>query len=100
MKIFTNSIFKHIVQETIQYAIYCRKHSFNINVSKMKKFYAINIIMAYIKYPNYRLYWSLEASLQLPIIAKRMCLKRFEEIKGYLHYKNNSEIPNGCEDIL
>ena len=47
---FTNDIFKYIVQETIRYAVYCGKDSFNVNVSELKSFYVINIIMTYINY--------------------------------------------------
>lgn len=98
--IFTDEIFEHIVQETIRYAVDCEKHSFHINVSEMKQFYGINIIMTYIKYPNYRLYWSSDVGLRLSIIADTMSLKRFEEIKRFLHYKNNHTIPNDCDDIF
>lgn len=74
--IFTNEIFEHIVQETIRYAIDCGKHSFYVNVFEMKQFFGINIIMTYIKYPNYRLYWSSDPGLRLSLIADTMSLKR------------------------
>uniref|UniRef100_A0A1A9ZJA0 DDE_Tnp_1_7 domain-containing protein n=1 Tax=Glossina pallidipes TaxID=7398 RepID=A0A1A9ZJA0_GLOPL len=98
--IFTDEIFEHIVQETIRYAVDCGKDSFRVNVSEMKEFYGINIIMTYIKYPNYRLYWSSDAGLRLNLIADTMSLKRFEEIKRFLHYKNNHTIPSECDDIF
>lgn len=99
-QIFTDEIFKHIVQETIRYAVSCGKDSFHVNVPEMKQFFGINIIMTYIKYPNYRLYWSSNVALRLGIIAESMSLKRFEEIKRYLHYQNNDDIPEGCDDIF
>lgn len=80
IQIFTNDIFGHMVRETIQYAIYCEKNSFNINGFKMKKINAINIITRYIKYPSYRLYWSSHTSLRLPVIAERRVLTHSEQM--------------------
>lgn len=47
----------------------------------MTKFYAINIIMIYTKYPS--LDCSLDISRRLPIIAEIMSLKRFKKMKIY-----------------
>uniref|UniRef100_A0A0N5CIM3 DDE_Tnp_1_7 domain-containing protein n=1 Tax=Strongyloides papillosus TaxID=174720 RepID=A0A0N5CIM3_STREA len=89
-----------LVQETNRYAIDCGKDSFYVDVYEMKQFFGINIIMTYIKYPNYRLYWLSDSGLRLSLIADTISLKRFEEIKRYPHYKNNHTIPDGCDDIF
>ncbi|XP_074030955.1 uncharacterized protein [Leptinotarsa decemlineata] len=52
-KLFPEEILDLTTKETIRYAIQSGKHSFNVSVSEMKHFSAINIIMTYIKYPAY-----------------------------------------------
>jgi len=99
-QIYTDDIFNHIVQETIRFSVDCGKDTFRTNISEMKQFFAINIVMTYIHYPNYRLYWSANSSLRLGIIADTMSLKRFEEIKKFMHYKNNHDIWKDCKDIF
>ncbi|XP_014486381.1 PREDICTED: piggyBac transposable element-derived protein 2-like [Dinoponera quadriceps] len=98
IQIFSEDIFNHIAEETIRYAVQYGKDIFNISISEMKQFFGINIVMTYISYPNYRLYWSSNPSLRLGIIADAMPIKRFEEIKRFLHY--NHEIQKECNDIF
>lgn len=57
-QIFTNNIFEHIKDETIRYAIQSGKENFKLTTNELKVFFALNIAMTYIKYPNVRMYWS------------------------------------------
>lgn len=67
--IFTDEIFEYIVRETIHYAVDCGKHSVHTTVSEMIQFYGINIVVTYIRYPNYILYWTSNVGLRLGLIA-------------------------------
>lgn len=98
LQLFPEELFQLITTETIRYAVQSGKHSFTVSIDEIKQFFGINIIMTYIKYPAYRMYWSSIAGLGLGIIANTMALKRYEEIKRYLHFINNDEIQNNNKD--
>ena len=48
-------------------------------------------MMGIIKYPQYRMYWSPET--YTPVIADTMSLTRFENLKRFLHFNDNSQMP-------
>ncbi|XP_049782391.1 piggyBac transposable element-derived protein 2-like [Schistocerca cancellata] len=56
--------------------------------------------MAYIKYPNYRMYWSSNPAFRMDLIADIMSLKRSEKIKTYLHFVDNDETPENNTDMF
>lgn len=56
--------------------------------------------MAYIKYPAYRMYWSSSPGLGFELIANAISLKRYEEIKRYLHFVYIDEIPENNKDCF
>lgn len=98
IQLFPDEIFDLITTETIRYAVQSGKHSFVVTVAEIKLFFAINIMMTYIKYLAYRMYWSSIPGLRFDPIANAMPLKRYEEIKRFLHFKNNDDIPENNED--
>lgn len=51
----------------------------------------MNIIMTYVKYPQARMYWSSTQGLGLSVIAEEMPVNKFENIKRFIHFANNSE---------
>lgn len=97
-QIFTEEIFEHIVFETNRYAAQCNKPTFNITINDLKLFFAMNIAMTYLKYPNVRMYWSSVEGIRLNLIADIMPVNRFTDIKRYLHFEDNSIEPNIISD--
>lgn len=71
-QIFTNYIFEHIKEETIRYAIQSGKDNFKLTTQELKIFFALNIAMTYIKYPNVRMYWSSLPGMRIDLIANNM----------------------------
>lgn len=88
-KLFPDNLFKMMTEETIRYAVQSGKDSFSMTESDMKKFFGMNIIMTYIKYPAYRMYWSTQYGLRFDAIAETMPLRRYEKIKRFLHFVDN-----------
>jgi hypothetical protein len=54
-------------------------------------FLGINIIMTYIRYPRVRMYWSSSLGLRCGLFADTMSLNRFEQIRRFLHFADNTE---------
>ena len=48
------------------------------------------MVLEYHVLPSMRDYWSTESDLGVPYVAKVMLLKRFEEIRSYLHFNDNN----------
>lgn len=87
-------MFEHIRTETIQYAVKNGNVSYSMTLNELKKYFAINIAMTYIKYPNVRMYWSSLPGIRMNMIADAMTSKRFCSIKSYLHFEDNLNVPN------
>jgi hypothetical protein len=83
--------------KTIRYALQNDKE-FQITSSDIKLYFAINIIMTYIKYPSYRMYWSSVPGLRFDFIADTMSLTKYEDIKRHVHFVNNDDIPEDNKD--
>ncbi|GBN31857.1 hypothetical protein AVEN_163742-1 [Araneus ventricosus] len=82
------------------YAMQRGKESVNISIGEMKVFLGINFVMTYVKYARLRQYWSTIGDLRLGVIANYMSLNRFETIKRYLHFQDNTKIPSDNKDRL
>jgi len=74
-------------------------HIFQIDEEELKAFFGMTIVMGYHVLPCIRDYWSSELDLRVPYIANVMTLKRFEEIRAYLHFNDNDLAkPNSDEE--
>lgn len=51
-------------------------------------------------YSRYRMYWSTNPLIKLPLVAEVMPLKRFEQLRRYIHFTDNSTIPERNKDIF
>ncbi|XP_060845357.1 piggyBac transposable element-derived protein 3-like [Rhopalosiphum padi] len=98
IQLFTESLFEKIRTETIKYAVQNGKENFNLSIKELKVFFAINIAMTYIKYPNVRMYWSSQEGLRMNLIADAMTCNRFAEIKRFIHFVDNYEKPQVVTD--
>ncbi|XP_023312460.1 piggyBac transposable element-derived protein 3-like, partial [Anoplophora glabripennis] len=64
--------------------------SINVTKNDIKDFIAIEILMGVIKMPSYCDYWS--NNLRYSKIADIMTLKRFQQIRRFLHFVNNEDV--------
>ena len=83
---------QEIAFQTNHYAVLRRGSSINVTVDEIRKFIGISIYMGIIKFPQYRMYWSSE--YRFPLIADVMGLTRYEMIKQYLHFNDNTQMPD------
>uniref|UniRef100_A0A1B6LRI5 PiggyBac transposable element-derived protein domain-containing protein n=1 Tax=Graphocephala atropunctata TaxID=36148 RepID=A0A1B6LRI5_9HEMI len=86
-KLFTNNIWDLMVAQTNLYSCQVTGSPINVNLSEMKGFIGILIMMGIVDMPAYTDYWSVD--LRDDKIASVMPLKRFQSIRRYLHFTNN-----------
>lgn len=85
----TNEIIEYIVQQTNLYSTQSKGKSIDVSVDEMKDFFAIKLLMGIIKLPAYTDYWNND--LRIPNVANIMSLKRYQQIRRYLHFVDNNE---------
>ena len=78
---------KFIVDSTNLYSVQKTGKSVDVTVDEMKSFIGIQIIMDIVRMPRYDYYWSRE--LRYGPIADVMPLKRFEQLRRFLHVVDN-----------
>lgn len=83
MQLFPKSVFELIAYESCQYAPHKGNFSYHVSVNEINAFISINISMAYIMYPNLRMYWS---GIRMDQIADIMPVNRFCEIKRFFTF--------------
>lgn len=91
-KVFTQEIWDLIVEQTNLYSCQVTGKSLNVNVSEMKGFVGILILMGIVDMPSYTDYWSND--LRYEKVASTMSLKRFQAIRRYIHFSNNELTEN------
>jgi len=65
---------------------------FSTSLEEMKVFFAIHLVMGLHPVPSMRDCWSSDPILQVPYIANIMPLKRFEELRAYVHFNDNEKM--------
>ena len=68
----------------------------NLSKAELEQFIGIIFLMSIVKMPSTRDYW--EQSLQYKTIFKVMPIKRFEQIKQFLHCNDNTQMPHNLSD--
>lgn len=86
---FPKSLIEDIVTNTNLYSVQELGRSIKVNSEEMTDFLAINILMGIVDMPSYKDYWKI--SLRYAKIADLMSLKRFQQIRRYIHFVNNNE---------
>ena len=64
-------------------------------MQEIETFVRILMLRGYNSRPNQRIYWSEDDDVSYPLVSKLMPRKRFEEIKKYLHFADNNNLPSG-----
>lgn len=91
----TQYFFQFLTEEAIQlmvdntnlYSVQKTGKSVNVTVEEMKSFIGMQIVMGIVRMPRYEYYWSRE--LRYPAVADVMPLKRFEQLRRFLHVVDN-----------
>ncbi|KAJ8956555.1 hypothetical protein NQ318_019279 [Aromia moschata] len=91
-KLFDNDIFEHIAKQSILYAAQKNNHQFTVTQDDLRIFIAILVLSGYHKLPRERLFWSLDEDVSIPCVSTAMSRNRFQEIKKYLHFADNSKL--------
>lgn len=91
LAVFPESLLEHIVFQTNLYAVQKGKENLRLTLPELKVFLGMCLVMTYIKYPRIRNYWSTESGLRMDIVADSMPVNRFEELRKFLHFKDNSD---------
>lgn len=62
---------------------------FNVSVDEMRKFVGVLFMMSVVRMPNYKWYWGRHA---VDTIKNAMTRNRYEQIRRFLHFADNTEI--------
>lgn len=82
-----DDVIEMIPEETNLYSTQSTGKSINVTKQDIKDFIAINLLMGIVNLPAYTDYWSQE--FRYSEIANVMPLKRFQQIRRYIHFNNN-----------
>ncbi|XP_018020808.1 piggyBac transposable element-derived protein 3-like [Hyalella azteca] len=87
--IFDDALIDFIVQQTKLHALQKDGKEMRLENTDMKCFLGILLLTGIIKVPSYRTYW--KKGLQLAAISDIMSRDKFEEIKRYIHFNDNTQ---------
>jgi hypothetical protein len=71
----------------------------HINLTDIKKFLAIIIMMGHVKKDKIREYWSARKLLEKQIFGKLMSRSRFKQIWSFWHYSDNSALNDEADRL-
>ena len=93
----TDEIVAIIVRETNRYSRDCESN-FETYDEEIKAFLGFIILMGIVRLPHLYDYWSTNPLLHYFPIANKISRRRFLDIRRYLHFVNNSQLPQRGED--
>jgi hypothetical protein len=89
-KMFIGSeMFHEIANQANLHSVYQLGRSINTDASEISRFFGILYHMCIVKMPQYRMYWS--AKTRYPPVADVMTRDRFEVIRRWLHFNDNTK---------
>lgn len=93
---FTNEMIQYIVEQTNVYSVQCRPNkSVNVSTDEIEQFIGTCLYMSIIQLPATRHYWC--GYLGHPTINEVISCNRWEEIKRYIHFCDNSKFVSAGE---
>ena len=87
-----------VVEHTNLYSVQKTGQSVNTNKNEVEQFIGMNMKMGIVHLPSYTLYWSTQ--MRYPAIADVMPLKRFEKLRRFLHFVDNTTYDQAEGDKL
>ncbi|KAH8036620.1 hypothetical protein HPB51_002674 [Rhipicephalus microplus] len=91
LALFPESLLEHIVCQTNLYAVQKGTENLLLTLPELKVFLGISLAMTYITYPRIRNYWSTGSGLRMDLVTDSIPVNHFEEIRRFLHFKDNSD---------
>ncbi|KAJ8928565.1 hypothetical protein NQ314_018869 [Rhamnusium bicolor] len=89
---FTDNFLDHIVEQTILYSVQQRPEKpVYTDRAEIESFFSTLIWMSMMNLPRSRLYWNLK--FRFTQIAEQLSVNRWEEIKRFIHFNNNNNMP-------
>jgi hypothetical protein len=89
-RFFPEDLITHITVQTNLYSVQLTGKSIKVTEEDIKDFLAINILMGVVVLPSYKDYW--KTSYRYPKIADIMPIKRFQQIRRFLHFTDNTQV--------
>ncbi|KAJ0172670.1 hypothetical protein K1T71_011809 [Dendrolimus kikuchii] len=86
---FPEGLFSEICEYTNMYSVQESGRSLNVSIGEMRTFIAIKLFMGIATLPSYLDFWAGDTSY--PIVADLMPLKRYQAIRRYIHFVDNTE---------
>ena len=88
-RFFSDDLLERIVEQTILYSIQVDPNKpLDLTVNELRKFLGICCVMSYIHVPSTRDYWSTVYGNEM--IRNTMASKRFEKIRQFLQFNDNT----------
>ena len=96
--IFDDSVLELVMSQTILFAQQKNNHGFTISRDELKMFLGILALSGYHSLAREKLYWSLDEDLAVNCVSSCMSRNRFQEIRKFIHFPDNSSIDktDGC----
>ncbi|XP_046971065.1 piggyBac transposable element-derived protein 2-like [Vanessa cardui] len=85
---FSSNILSSIVEQTNLYSVHETGKSIQLSEEEFRDFLALHVIMGIVVMPSYLDYWS--DKFRYAKIADIMSLKRYQQIRRYLHFVDNN----------
>lgn len=96
-KYFTDALLDTCVEKTNLYAVRTSVPNFPAtNISEVKAFFGILMVMGNLSYPRVRMYW--EPKFAIPLISENMQVNRFFKLRNTMHFTSDEE--QNLEDRL
>lgn len=88
-RFFPKDLIEYITSNTNLYSTQETGMPIKVTKEEITDFLAINILMGIVSMPSYKDFWS--NSFRYAKVADLMTLKRFQQIRRYVHFTDNSE---------
>jgi hypothetical protein len=92
---FSPSLVEKITAQSNLFSVQQNGGALPVKITKeeIERYIGILLLMAIYNLPQYRMYWS--SCSRVPAIAEAMTVNRFDILKRYLHFNDNSKLANG-----
>ena len=93
-----NGVYSLMSTQSNIYALQKNDQTFKSTPEDYKAFTGILILSGHRPYSRQELYWSNDEHFCCPLVGNCMTQTKFVMLKKYLHFNNNFEIPENCQD--
>jgi hypothetical protein len=92
---FDDDLVKLIIEQSIMFAGQCNAPDFTLTAQDLDTFIGLLMYTGYNRLPRQRMYWSHDVDLKNDFVSNAMTRNRFEQIKKYLHFADNTNLEQG-----